>query len=121
LRLQNDSALALSRAGYRVYQNPGLAEEERLLAGIREGKNPDLILEGRVFDVYSPTTEAVGSITNSISEKIAGGQTSRVVVSLASSTVSRVQLARALRQDPIPGLREAIVIDGQGDIRHAYP
>lgn len=55
LRRENEAAEALNRAGYRVHQNPSLSAEELRAAGLRETAAPDLIVENRVFDVYSPT------------------------------------------------------------------
>jgi hypothetical protein len=51
-----------------------------------------------------------------IAEKVYKGQAHRVVVSLQDSRITRAELERYLRENPIPQLREVITIDREGRI-----
>lgn len=119
-RRQNETATALSRAGYRTYQNPDMTREELILAGLGEDKAPDLIVENRVFDVYSPVG-GFASVYAGIRRKVSDRQAFRIVVNLEGSSATRAELERALRLHPIPGLLEVITIDHRGRFGHAYP
>lgn len=118
---QNEAARILGAAGYSIHQNPSLSDDERRLAGVGPRKNPDMIIEGRVFDVYSPGTDNSRNLRGRIARKVSEGQARRIVVNLQNSTLTRAELERSLRRDPIFGLQEVITIDQEGRIGHAFP
>ena len=111
LQRENESATTLARAGYKVEQNPSTPGE----------KNPDYRIEGQVSDNVAPTTGSARNIASRIEEKIDDGQTERVVLNLADSAVDLDTMRAQLRDWPIEGLKEVIVIDKQGNVRHFYP
>ena len=60
LQMENSGAVVLADKGWQIKQNPSVDEvaQARVATGDRGDprKNPDYLLEGRVFDAYSPTT-----------------------------------------------------------------
>lgn len=111
LQRENESATTLARAGYDVEQNPA----------VPGAKNPDYRIEGRIFDNIAPSTGSPRNIHSRIAEKVAEGQTDRVVVNLADSPVDVERLRGQMRDWPIEGLKEVIVIDKNGSVVHLYP
>ncbi|MEV1119196.1 hypothetical protein AB0I91_29425 [Actinosynnema sp. NPDC049800] len=111
LQRENESATTLARAGYDVEQNP-------VVPG---AKNPDYRIEGRIFDNIAPVTGSPRNIHSRIAEKVEDGQTDRVVVNLADSPVDVERLRAQMRDWPIEGLKEVIVIDKNGAVVHLYP
>ncbi|KOX17790.1 hypothetical protein ADK67_37745 [Saccharothrix sp. NRRL B-16348] len=111
LQRENESATTLARAGYDVEQNPT----------VPGAKNPDYRIEGRIFDNIAPSTGSPRNIHSRIAEKVAEGQTDRVVVNLADSPVDVERLRGQMRDWPIEGLKEVIVIDKNGSVVHLYP
>lgn len=103
-------AQVLARQGYDVEQNPAVP-------GL---KNPDYLVEGRIFDAYSPTRSKVRSIAGAIEEKVVSGQTSRVVVDLDNTPVTADELREQLRRWPIAGLLEVLAVRGAEVVR-LYP
>lgn len=118
---ENQSADILARNGYRVEQNPVLNDADRIAAGIAPGKNPDFRIEGRVFDAYSPQSSSAASVYNGIAQKVGAGQAHRIVVNLADSPVRPGDIQQALRNAPINGLQEVIVIDRAGGLHRTFP
>jgi len=113
LARENDAADILAKAGYDVDQNPDVP-------GTR---NPDLRIEGRVFDVYSPDYgTSAKSIFAAVKLKAATGQATRVVINLANSRVRRPRLEREFRQrrEEAPEIEEVLVIK-QGAVFRIYP
>jgi hypothetical protein len=84
-------------------------------------KNPDYRIEGQIFDNVAPTTNNPRNVADRILRKVEAGQTERVVVNLADSGVSADALRAQLRDWPIERLKEAIVIDKNGNVLHIYP
>lgn len=111
LQRENESATTLARAGYDVEQNPDVPGP----------KNPDYRIEGRIFDNIAPVTGNPRNIHSRIAEKVADGQTDRVVLNLADSPVDVERLRSQMRDWPIEGLKEVIVIDRNGTVLHLYP
>ncbi|GGU66655.1 hypothetical protein [Lentzea flava] len=111
LELENESATTLAKAGYKVEQNPSVPGD----------KNPDYRIEGEVFDNVAPTTSNPRNVADRIQRKVDAGQTERVVVNLADSNVSVDAMRAQLRDWPIEGLKEVIVIDKNGNVLHIYP
>lgn len=90
-------------------------------AGLDPRKRPDAVIENRVFDVISSRSDTLRNLRSRIAGKVGGRQARRIVVNLQGTTITRAQLERALRDDPITGLQEVITIDQQGRLGHAYP
>jgi hypothetical protein len=108
LTRENETADALARAGYRVEQNPSVPGP----------KNPDFLIEGRIFDNVAPTTRNPRNIWSRIlDEKVRPGQADRIVINLDDSAVDLEALRRQFRDYPMPGLKEAIVVRGGRVIR----
>jgi Contact-dependent growth inhibition CdiA C-terminal domain len=105
LTRENESATTLANNGYTVQQNP---------ATLPNGKNPDYIVNGQVFDNYAPSTGNVRNAADVIGGKVAGGQADNVVVNLADSSITPSALREQLTNYPIPGLKQVIIIDKTG-------
>lgn len=111
LRRENESAITLARNGYNIEQRPSVPGP----------KEPDYLIEGRIFDNYAPRTGNARNIAFEIKKKIVKQQAHRIVLNLADSPVDLGTLTAQLHDWPIAGLKEIIVIDGQGNVRHFYP
>ncbi|MGY1877009.1 helix-turn-helix domain-containing protein [Nocardia gipuzkoensis] len=112
LRRQNEAAVVLARAGFRVEQHP-------VESGARL---PDFRIEGQLFDCYSPATGKVSNICFEIRRKVyVKRQAERIVVNLADSTADPGELSLALRRHPIPTLREILAIDRHGTVLRLWP
>ncbi|MBO0923031.1 hypothetical protein J1G44_00850 [Cellulomonas sp. zg-ZUI199] len=107
LERENDSARTLAREGYDVVQNPVVPGR----------KKPDYLIEGRVFDALSPSTPTARNVRSAIDKKIQSGQTSRIVLNLDDTVVTRAQVIAALRAEPVEGLREVLVVE-DGAVSH---
>jgi hypothetical protein len=106
LRRENESADILAKAGYRVVQNPTVAGTTR---------NPDYLVEGRVFDCYAPTNSKPRAIATTLEGKIKKGQAQRFILNLEDSAVEQQALREQFTQYPVPGLEEIIIIK-QGQV-----
>ncbi len=112
LQRQNEAAVVLARAGFRVEQHP-------VESGARL---PDFRIEGRIFDCYSPTTGKVSNICFEIRRKVyVKRQADRIVVNLTDSAADPVELSLALRRHLIPNLREVLAIDRRGTVLRLSP
>lgn len=111
LERENESADIMAKAGYDVEQNPTVPGP----------KEPDYRIEGQVFDNYAPKTGNPKAIAAKIHEKVSGGQADRIVLNLSDSPVGAGALSDRLQRWPIRGLKEVVVIDGDGNIVHLYP
>lgn len=122
LEMENSGAAVLAGRGYQIRQNPTKAQvaQARLDAGDvgDPGKDPDYLLEGRVFDCYSPVKpdKAVRGIWTEARTKVDDGQTQRVVVNLEDWRGDMAALRKQFAGWPIPGLKEVKVITGDGDV-----
>jgi filamentous hemagglutinin len=104
--VKNQGAQVLAESGYNVRQNP-----------YTQGpKNPDYLIDGEIFDAYSPSTSSVRNIADNMATKISSGQANNLVVNLTDSSVSVDALQAQLRQYPVPGLNKVLVIDQKGNI-----
>lgn len=102
---ENESATTLANNGYKVQQNPPT---------LPNGKNPDYIVNGEVFDNYAPSTGNVRNAARVIEGKVAGGQADNIVVNLTDSSITPPALRDQLMNYPIPGLKQVIIIDKSG-------
>lgn len=118
---ENEAADILAGKGYRVEQNPVLTDADRAAHGIEPGKNPDYRIEGRIFDGYSPQTGSVGGVYAGIAAKVEKGQAHRIVLNLGDSPVRPGDIQQALRDHPVQGLQEVIVIDRSGGVHKTFP
>jgi len=107
---ENESAQFLASRGYNVEQSPK----------VPGNKNPDYRINGEIYDNYAPgKNTSVRNVASVIQEKIVSGQTERVVVNLADSSITPKQLLEQLTKYPIPGLRSVIAISPKsGAIMH---
>ena len=104
---ENTAAKWLARLGFDVHQQPTVGR--RLLQGsdlkargLSELANPDLLINGRVFDVYSPTRPSARNIWTHIKdEKLKAGQTRRIVVNITDSAVDVKALRRQFDDWPM--------------------
>ncbi|MEV5833588.1 hypothetical protein [Nocardia sp. NPDC052112] len=113
LERENDSAEILARAGYEVEQQPNVPGTT---------KNPDYRINGRIFDNYAPSTSNPRNILDGeVRKKVERGQATRIVVNLADSDVTLDALRTQLRDWPIPGLEEIIIIGKDKSIIHFFP
>lgn len=116
LTRQNESAVTLKNAGYKVEQGPTItAEDLQQNPGLKPTKNPDYRIEGEIFDAYSPSTSNARNIASVIENtKVATGQANRIVLNLDDSKVTMEAMRKQLEDYPIPGLKEMIIVkDGQ--------
>jgi hypothetical protein len=122
LEMENSGAAVLAGRGYRIQQNPTKAQvaQARLDAGDvgDPGKDPDYLLEGRVFDCYSPINpdKAVRGIWTEAKIKVEDGQTQRVAVNLEDWRGDLSALRKQFADWPIQGLKEVKAIIRDGDI-----
>ncbi|WP_239147292.1 CdiA C-terminal domain-containing protein [Paractinoplanes tereljensis] len=123
IELENAAAVILAEHGYQVHQNP--TPEEIAAARQTSGDSgnprskPDYLIEGRVFDCYSPTKpdKNVRGIHSQVKEKVVLlRQTQRAVVNLADWSGDMGALRRQFEDWPIPGLKELKVVTRSGDI-----
>ena len=98
---ENESAAILAQAGYKVEQNPTIRGTTR---------NPDYLIEGKVFDCYSPTNSKPRSIATTLEGKIKKGQAERFILNLEDSKVDIAALRQQFTQYPVAGLKEIIVV-----------
>jgi hypothetical protein len=113
LGLENQAANDLAKAGFNVEQNPATPGRH----------NPDLRVNGNIFDVYSPEYgTSAKSIFNAIGDKIRSGQTQRIVLNLDECKVGTPRVRRELsqRRGELPDLREVFVLR-KGKVTRVYP
>ncbi|MEH1031877.1 hypothetical protein V6W11_29425 [Micromonospora profundi] len=121
LELENECADTVAAEGYLLHQNPTRQEvaDARLGTGDsgKPGKDPDYLIEGHVFDCYSPTpSKSVRGVWSGVADKVAGGQTQRVVVNLHDWRGDLAALQKQFDDWPIPGLKELVAVTRSGSI-----
>jgi hypothetical protein len=126
LQRENDCADLLAGAGYRVQQNPTKAEVAE--AWSRTGdtgesdKNPDYLIEGHVFDCYSPGEgKPVRNVWSEVRKKIDEEQTQRVVLNLRDWGGDLGALRKQFDDWPVDGLKELAVVTSAGKIVQIVP
>ena len=112
---ENEAAEILAKNGYKVEQNPKLPGS----------KNPDYMIENKVFDYYSPKDgTSVRNIASNIAKKIDSGQTDRIILNLDDwhgSGGNINELINQLNTWPIVGLKEVKVINHYHEVINIYP
>ena len=123
---ENKVADRLVAQGYDVVQNPTVGPNPPLTPerlgefGLDPDRNPDLLVNGRVFDTYTPVKDDPVSVRRGIQDKIDKKQTHRVVVDLRATTQTAESVRAALRDDPVQGLREVLILTKDG-LGRAFP
>ncbi|MEV4639150.1 hypothetical protein AB0J80_17525 [Actinoplanes sp. NPDC049548] len=123
---ENSGAQILAALGYRVTQNP--TPDEVLRARQITGDDgdpssrPDYLVEGRVFDCYSPATDTgVRSVWTEVRKKVRRDQTQRVIVNLEDWGGDLTTLRQQFGDWPIDRLKEVKAITRDGDIVQIVP
>ncbi|WP_112136070.1 CdiA C-terminal domain-containing protein [Glycomyces dulcitolivorans] len=111
LQRENESAIALARAGYDVEQSPPTNTA---------GKNPDYRIQGELWDCYAPSGSSAKNIRKSLRNKVHDRQASRIVLNLDDCSASPAEIRTVLERDPIRGLEEIKIVRG-GDVEQFYP
>lgn len=112
---ENEAAETLAQAGYKIQQNPKVSGT----------KNPDYLIENKIFDCYSPRERTnVRNIASNITRKIDLGQTNRIILNLndwhgGGGDID--EIIKQLNEWPIPGLKEVKVINHYHEIIDIYP
>jgi hypothetical protein len=115
LRAENDSAVILARNGYRTHQNP----TDQQVADARSwsgdtgdpAKDPDYLVEGRVFDCYAPNpTKQVRGIWTEAGNKVRAEQTQRVAIYLQDWLGDIDALRQQFAAWPIEDMKEVVAI-----------
>lgn len=85
-------------------------------------RNPDYLIEGVVFDFYSPAENTkVRNVASVIEEKVMQkGQAERVVLNLDDWNGNVDELVRQLNDYSIEGLKEVIILYNR-TVRSIYP
>ena len=102
----------MARNGYNIEQNPKVP-------GTRE---PDYIIEGEIFDCYSPepNTKVRGIWSNIFNKVVEKKQTERVIINLNDWLGNVDDIVNNLKDYPIDGLKEVIVIK-EDNVISIYP
>ena len=113
LTRENEAAETLAKNGYDIEQNPMVKGTTR---------NPDYIIEGEVFDCYSPAENtSVRNIASTIEEKVINkGQADNVVLNLDDWKGDVDALIKQLNDYPVEGLKEVLVVQ-KGKVISIYP
>jgi RHS repeat-associated protein len=124
LQRENEAASKLAENGFRVEQNPKVTTNPDFAGtGIKQKGNPDYLIEGRVFDCYSPTTADPRAIAGAVAKKVNKGQAARIVLNLADSPVDLAALATKIQAEvglELEHLQELIVVTRNGAVRPLY-
>ncbi len=78
--------------------------------GIKATSNPDYLIEGKVFDCYTPKRGTSIRNIGSIIEKKTLSQTNNIVLNLEQSDVNVSQITKQLAEYPIDSLGQLIII-----------
>lgn len=121
VQLENECADTVASKGYRVHQNPTKQEVANARADTRDAgdpaRNPDYLIEGHVFDCYSPTaSKPVRGIWSEVSQKMGEQQTQRVTLNLQDWRGDLVALRKQFDDWPIPGLKELVAVTPNREI-----
>jgi len=112
IKRENESARTLADNGYHVEQNPPPKPN---------GKEPDYRINGEYYDCYAPISPRARNIAARIWDaKVEPGQAERIVLNLDDSSVALDAMRTQLKDWPIPGLKEVIVVRG-GNVILLFP
>ncbi|OPX41865.1 hypothetical protein CLHUN_42640 [Ruminiclostridium hungatei] len=108
---QNEAADFLANEGYNIEMLPYKTNGNGY--GVKPSSNPDYLIDGQVFDCYSPKTINLRTIWDTVVGKTEN-QARRVILNLDDYTGSLDDLAKQFNDWPIDGLDELLVIkDGK--------
>lgn len=110
LRIENDSATILARAGYKIDQNTGDV-------GVNGRSKPDYKMEGQLWDHYAPHDNRE-TIRRELRKKVKE-QTPNIVINMERSNMSLDDMKALL--PTVKGLQEVKIIDRNGNIIDAFP
>jgi hypothetical protein len=103
----------LAAGGYDVVHEPNVAGTL---------KNPDYLVEGKVFDCYAPATSDPDKIWWGVKDKVAAGQADRIVLSLEGNEgADLASLKSTFDNYPMKGLKELMVVTPEGGVAHLWP
>ncbi|WP_428962218.1 CdiA C-terminal domain-containing protein [Micromonospora fluostatini] len=124
--MENLCADTIAGAGYRIHQNPGaqqVAEARRQNGDVGDpGRNPDYLIEGHVFDCYSPReATATRSVWSAVRKKVDQGQSQRIVINAQDWNGDLTRLQRQFDRWPLPDLKELVVLTRDGEIKQITP
>lgn len=128
LELENKAAATLADIGYRIKQNPTSSEVAQARQDSGDTGNaqsaPDYLLEGRVFDCYSPNKpeKPVRSIWSEVEDKVVTKQqTQRVVINLEDWRGDIGALQKQFDDWPIDGLKEVKILTRSNEVIQMVP
>lgn len=107
---QNESAEILSNRGLNVAHLPNSGHK---------GGNPDLDIDGRPADVYSPKSKNPNTIWDNMTHKV-DHQAPDVVLNLSDSPLSADNMLEFLDEKPVIGLENLYIIDGEDVLLRRY-
>lgn len=112
LELENVTAEVLAKGGYDIEHNPPPKPN---------GKEPDYLIEGEYFDNIAPSSDNPRGIASKIEAKIVAEQADRFTINITDSNVDLAALQNQLRDYPVDGLKEVLLINKNGAIGRFYP
>ncbi len=118
---ENESAKLLSEKGYKVEQLP-----DKVKGKIQRVKKPDLKIEGKIFDAYTPgKNTSARSIWTTLKGKMIDPKTGvkqadRFIVNMNKSDLTLEQMTKQFKDFPLEDLKEIIIIK-DGKIIHFFP
>ncbi|WP_445456344.1 CdiA C-terminal domain-containing protein [Flavobacterium sp. HNIBRBA15423] len=109
LELENETADILAKNGFDIEQNP-------IIKGT--SKEPDYLIEGKVFDCYAPfnKNKPVRGVWSEVQDKVLKDQTKRVVINLKNWEGDVSKLQQQFMDWAIEGLKEVMYISKDGKI-----
>ena len=78
------------------------------------GRNPDYLINGEVWDNYAPTSSNVRNIWSEVGKKVKKEQAPNVVVNLNGSKTEVKDVIEQFDKYPRQGLEKVIIIDKAG-------
>jgi Contact-dependent growth inhibition CdiA C-terminal domain len=99
---------------------PYLTREMKAALGLKASKNPDAVIEGRVFDVYEPKSETVKRVYDGIADKVGEDQAHRIVLNLRDTESRRVHCETIRTITRFQNSKNTL-IDQDGRIRQFFP
>ncbi|WP_303289032.1 hypothetical protein [Marinobacter sp. SS5-14b] len=100
---QNESAEILSDRGLDVAHLPNMG---------KKGGNPDLDINSRPADVYSPKSKNPNTIRDNMIHKVEH-QAPDIVLNITDSPLSSADILKFLDEKPVNGLKNLYLIDGE--------
>jgi hypothetical protein len=114
---QNETADLLASQGYDTEMLPYKKTGNGY--GNKKTSNPDFMIEGKVFDCYSPDTGNARNIRSTISGKTEK-QCNNIILNLDDCPISIDEILQAIKKEPIDGL-EVLMYVKDGKVYHVLP